>query len=186
MIIHESLHVSKDSRGFCDSSRGFCPDIIISGGQTGADRGALNGALALGIPTGGYAPQGWKTESGACQELGSVYGLIENTSPDYNMRTRVNMEMCDAVIVVARNFDSAGTKWTLEVAFKRCKPLFKVNYPARWPLDTVSLVGDIQSWLCQIRPCVLNVAGNRESKAPGIEEWTCRLIQKIFCDCVSK
>src|SRR4051812_38794183 len=64
-------------------SEKFIPDIVISGGQTGADIGALRAAKALGIATGGYAPLGWRTETGERPSLGIDYGLVESDSADY-------------------------------------------------------------------------------------------------------
>jgi len=64
--------------------------VIISGGQTGADQGALEAASLVGFTTGGFIPKGFKTEKGSMPELGEKYKLVESTSPDYIYRTQLN------------------------------------------------------------------------------------------------
>src|SRR3990167_3791724 len=90
----------------------FCPDMLISGGQSGVDFGALLGANACGILTGGVAPKGWRTESGPKPDLGSVFGLIESHSDNYNARTLENIQIADAIVIIALKFDSPGTALT--------------------------------------------------------------------------
>ncbi len=156
----------------------FIAPLIISGGQDGVDAGGLKGAAACGIPTGGVAPKGWRTESGTHPELGTVYGLVESNSTAYNQRTAQNVELADAVILVARNFYSPGTKLTKQLAIHL--PVFDVPYPTLPRLEDVNLIDDLQFWLAYHKPCVLMIAGNRESVAPGIEKWTENLMTRLF------
>lgn len=162
------------------TSQIFTPDVIISGGQCGADKGALLGAEAVGISTGGYAPKGYRTEDGPQPELLARFGLVEHESTDYNQRTYSNVEMCDAIILVARNFMSAGTLLTMEFARRLGKPLFEVHHPALQRLESEFLLKDIHDWLMYHKPSILNFAGNRESKAKGIENYTKGLVVRLF------
>lgn len=156
------------------------PEIIISGGQLGADCGALIGAMGLGIGTGGIAPTGFRTEDGPRPELGYLFGLVESKHASYGARTRQNVLLADAVIVVAYDFNSTGTHLTIELARENGKPLFQVPYSPHLDLEPYNLIGDIQHWLSQCRPGILMFAGNRESKARGIEQWTAALVQRLF------
>lgn len=158
----------------------FRPDMIISGGQDGADFGGLLGSADCGIPTGGIAPKGWRTESGPRSELGSVFGLTESESENYNVRTRENILICDVVILVARDFDSPGSYTTAELARKHGKPLFPVDFPRLPSLEWPYLVADMRSWLRAHRAGIINVAGNRESKARGIQQWTRQMVIALF------
>ena len=134
---------------------------LISGGQTGADSSIVEVGKKLGIPTGGVVPKGWKTEQGARPELGS-FGFIESDSTDYAVRTRQNVARSDATLLFATNPDSDGTRLTIEHAKHIGKPFLLVD-PFR-----PGAVERVRKWLLATRPEVLNVAGNRESKAPGI------------------
>ncbi len=134
---------------------------IISGGQTGADSCIIVVGERLGIPIGGLVPKGWRTEQGPRPELASL-GFSETTSGDYAVRTRRNVEQSDATLIFAVNPDSDGTRLTIRQARKLGRPLLVVD-PFR--ADAITAV---KAWLNEARPTVLNVAGNRESKAPGI------------------
>jgi hypothetical protein len=134
---------------------------LISGGQTGADSCIIEVGKRLGIPTGGLVPRGWQTEQGpkpALQEL----GFTESSSTDYAVRTRQNVEQSDATLIFAINLDSDGTRLTVDHAKKTGKPFLVVNPFEPGAADAVT------PWLRAKKPAVLNVAGNRESKAPGI------------------
>ena len=148
--------------------------------QSGADLGALKGAREMNIATGGYAPLGYRTEDGPKPNLGRLFGIAESVHSDYATRTRENIDMADVVIVAARHMDSPGTLLTLETARKLGKPLFEVVFPTHAYVENPHIVGDIRSWLNWHRPGILMFAGNRESVARGIEEWTQRLVIKIF------
>lgn len=122
---------------------------IISGGQTGIDRMALEVATELNINTGGYAPKGYRTELGLDKSL-AAYGLREHPSSNYNHRTEVNVMLSDGTIIFG-NQESSGTKKTIEFLDKHHKP-YLINPTA----DEINKF--IQNKL------VLNVAGNRGSK----------------------
>ena len=162
----------------------YIPSLIISGGQTGADMGGLLGARRLGIPTGGVAPKNWYTENGPRPELVN-FGLVESESQSYAVRTEQNMEMCDGVLLVAKNFYSTGSNLTRNLAQQYGKPLFEVPMPTISKLESEYLIRDIRQWLSYHEHAfrgisVLNVAGNRESVARGIAQYTQDLIVRIF------
>ena len=141
---------------------------IISGGQTGADRGGLLVGKILGIPTGGTAPQGWITEQGPYPALGHTYGLVEGP-PGYPERTRLNVVDSDGTLIVG-NIHSPGSQMTLSTCIAEGKPHI-VNPVA--PL--------LVAWLTAHDIKILNVAGNRESKNPGIREQVILLLQEALC-----
>ena len=134
---------------------------LISGGQTGADSCIIAVGKRLGIPTGGQVPRGWQTERGPKPGLQQL-GFTESESTDYAVRTRQNVEQSDATLIFAVNPDSDGTRLTVDHAKKIGKPCLVVNPFEPGANDSVT------PWLCAKKPAVLNVAGNRESKAPGI------------------
>src|SRR3990167_3497441 len=125
----------------------FRPDMIISGGQSGADFGALLGAADCGISTGGIAPKGWRTELGPKPELGSVFGLTESDSENYNVRTLENILICDVVVLIAHDFESPGSYNTAELARLHGKPLFPVPFSHLPSLEWPYTVSDLCLWL---------------------------------------
>jgi hypothetical protein len=146
----------------------FRPDLIISGGQTGADAGALIAAHALGIRTGGYAPKGWLTEVGPAPWLGGVYGLVEHVSDKYVDRTAANIRLADATVIFGR--PSRGSSKTLNLCECEGKPVLWIT--ANTSVERIRF----RLWLARHQPKTLNIAGNRESVTPGIG----KLVQKFL------
>ena len=136
---------------------------IISGGQTGADQGALRAAKACGIATGGYVPKGWRTDEGAAPWLAD-YGLIEHCKSTYNPRTLSNVWESDATLWLG-DHTSPGGKLTCGAASGQ-RGLLRIG---RLSLRVPELAADIiVPWLASNPIRILNVAGNRESTQPGI------------------
>lgn len=123
---------------------------VISGGQTGVDRIALEEAKKLGIPTGGMAPKEWRTEIGADPSL-LEFGLIESTSSSYAERTSWNVENSDGTIIFG-DITSSGSKLTQAT----CESLNK-------PFLTNPSVSEMITWVRDNRIQVINFAGNRLS-----------------------
>lgn len=146
---------------------------IISGGQTGADQGGLLAARDLGIPTGGYAPRGWLTESGPAADLLKPFGLEEATSPRYPHRTAKNVFASDATVLFG-NSNSTGTRLTWRLCRERKHPVYVVSNPAG--MRDADIVG-FRAWLSSNRVRTLNVAGNRESRNPSIGE----AVRRFLC-----
>jgi Circularly permutated YpsA SLOG family len=132
---------------------------IVSGGQTGVDRAALDAALALGFGAGGWCPLGRRSEDG---EIPARYPLVETASDKYPVRTRMNVHDSDATLILTLGEFDSGTRLTAEMARRMGKPCLVVQ------LDGADAIERARSWLAQIRPAVLNIAGPRESKRPGI------------------
>ena len=143
---------------------------IISGGQTGADIGALSAARALGIETGGIAPRGWLTEDGPQESLLRRFGLTECEEDGYPARTRQNIALSDGTLLIGP-YESGGSKLTCDIAIQTSKPLFHVEYPPDND-DDKRRISEFRQWLEHHDIRTLNVAGNRESQSPGIAEFT--------------
>lgn len=131
---------------------------IVSGGQTGADQAALRAAKACGIPTGGWAPRGWLTEDGPAPWLGTDCGLAETRSPSYPERARLNVEYSDGTLWFG-DIESRGYRCTHDAALARFKP-FLIVYAGR------TTPGEVLAWVEARNIRILNIAGNRASKAP--------------------
>lgn len=147
---------------------------IISGGQTGADRAGLDAAKACGIPTGGYAPKGWRV----CLENGkdgsdpslAEFGLIELATRDYPPRTKKNVAESDGTIWFGYAH-SLGGKLTIGECKRLVKPCI-LN-----PSSGLSL----RNWCEQNNIKTLNVAGSRASDFnPNIYETTYNTICEAF------
>ena len=95
------------------------PERIVSGGQTGVDRGALDAAIELGIPHGGWCPCGRLAKDG---EIPARYGLTETESPDYALRTEKNVLDSDGTLILCRGRPRGGTDLTLRLARQHDKP----------------------------------------------------------------
>ena len=133
---------------------------IVSGGQSGVDRAALDAALACGLRIGGWCPSGRRAEDGL---IPARYPLVETPSPRYPQRTAWNVRDSDATLVLTLGELDSGSKLTAEIAQRLGKPCIiatldsyphMIELPARLPFGAAELV--------------LNVAGPRESRCPGI------------------
>lgn len=133
---------------------------IVSGGQTGVDRAALDFAIDRGIPCGGWCPQGRWAEDGV---IDPRFPLIETPSSDPAERTEWNVRDSDGTLVILCGTPIGGTKLTIEIAkSKHQRPIHVVD------LADKPAVEAIRRWIERWRIAVLNVAGPRESQAPGI------------------
>jgi Circularly permutated YpsA SLOG family len=151
---------------------------IVSGGQTGVDQAALRAARAAGIATGGWAPQGWLTESEDGRRnvpapwLGREYALVECGEPGYSARTRANVLGSDGTLWFG-DWMSPGGRTTLDACRLHSKPFLIVFRGATRPSQVVA-------WLGEQGVRVLNVAGNRESRDPGIGERVEQFLGIVF------
>lgn len=147
---------------------------IISGGQTGADRAALDAWRDLGFPTGGYAPKGWRTDTGFAPDL-LTYGLIETDDPSYPYRTQLNVENSDATLIFGR--ESPGTNLTMKICKVKGKMSLWIVYPPIHP--TAFSMGQVFNFLQAVDVKTLNVAGNRERTNPGIYRYVYGFITSL-------
>ncbi len=143
---------------------------MISGGQTGADRAALNAAKALELPTGGQAPSNFWTERGPDRSL-EAFGLQPGGSLAW--RTERNVVGSDATVVF-QTHSSPGSNMTVRIATRHGKPTVVLN---PWSPEAGH---ELQRFLKTYRPSTLNVAGHRESKAPGIGQQVYDLLVRVL------
>jgi hypothetical protein len=134
---------------------------IVSGGQTGVDRAALDVAILLGMPHGGWCPRGRLAEDGV---ISIHYKLEETESARYYVRTELNVKDADGTLILFRRHITSGTALTRRCAEHYRKPLLCIDLgrPAETHRDA------IRDWLMQHQIATLNVAGPRESTSPGI------------------
>ena len=133
---------------------------IISGGQTGVDRGALDAAISLDIPHGGWCPRGRLAEDGSIPDR---YRLRETDSAEYGVRTEQNVLDGDATLILCRGPLRGGTELTLRLARQHGRPHRVVD------LDGETDAVEVRRWLAERQVEILNVAGPRESQSPGIK-----------------
>jgi len=133
---------------------------IVSGGQTGVDRAALDAALACGLAVGGWCPAGRRAEDGA---IPSRYPLVETPSEKYPQRTSWNVRDADATLILTLRELDSGSKLTADVARRLGKPYVVASLNAH--PGTISLAELLPFTLDEV---VLNIAGPRESRCPGI------------------
>lgn len=142
---------------------------IISGGQTGADQGGLFAARDLGIETGGHAPSGWRTETGPAPWL-EKYGLRQSLTHNYNRRTHTNISNADATLIFG-DANSIGSALTLRLCEKGNKKFCIISWRSGSPVPEID---EFVSWVDGVS--ILNVAGNRESRQPGISDMVCEFL----------
>lgn len=134
---------------------------IVSGGQTGVDRAALDVALEFGMPCGGWVPKGRRAEDG---RIADRYPLQESPNAAYAERTRWNVRDSDATLILCRGRPSGGTALTISIAEAMRRPFRIVDLDG--PDDTEAT----RLWIADSAARTLNVAGPRESSTPGIHE----------------
>jgi len=149
------------------------PIKVISGGQTGVDRAALDAAGELGLPTGGWCPRGRRAEDGAIPDH---YPLTELPSAAYGARTRKNIAAADATLILTPTSapPTGGTALTARTAARTNKAHLIAA------LDNPIAADEIRAWLNKVRPAVLNVAGPRESESPGVHDAAFALLLEVL------
>ena len=146
---------------------------IVSGGQTGVDRGALEAAMALGLDFGGWAPHGWIAEDGTIptqhRERMQEHPSMGGRAQDYRERTKANVRDSHATLILVDSLPlSGGTRLTEKTAVSMMRSHKVIA------MSAANAKEEALKWLRQLRglssALVLNVAGPRESKCPGIQE----------------
>jgi hypothetical protein len=135
---------------------------IISGGQTGADRAALDAAIALGIPHGGWLPKGRKTEDGP---LSRRYALRELPSARYRDRTEKNVQAADATLIFSFGPLSGGSALTESLAIRHDRPFLHIDFEH---VDINQAAATVENWLLTWKAKTVNIAGPRASSEPRI------------------
>ncbi len=131
---------------------------VISGGQTGADRAALDAAISWGVPHGGWCPKGRLAEDGPISEK---YHLRETKAEDYAIRTRANVEVADLTLIFSHGPLTGGSLLTQQFAEELQKPCVHIDLLEQ--PDVFQRSEDTDGILLGIEDITLNVAGPRAS-----------------------
>lgn len=143
---------------------------VISGAQTGVDRAALDAAMSLGIDVGGWCPKGRKSERG---KIPARYPVVETPSADYPQRTEWNVRDSDATLILYHNQMTPGTAQTRKLCMNHNKPTMLIDLAhTKEPSRTVV------EWVA--KQAVINIAGPRESKRPGIQAQATTFLTTLF------
>lgn len=145
---------------------------IISGGQTGADQAGLRAAKRFGLETGGWMPKGWLTEDGPRPEFESLYGMRKHESASYRDRTIANIRTAETTLLFG-DPRTPGGKLAMSILADVRLPYTVIGSPGYASPETIAR--------CVIERNnfkTINIAGNRESKAPGIGAW----VEAYLCD----
>jgi hypothetical protein len=142
-------------------------DRIVSGGQTGVDRAALDAALERGIPCGGWCPPGRAAEDGSIPGRYPLTETPESSGPEApdvpnSQRTAWNVRDSDGTLVLTRGEPDRGTALTIRLAGQSGKPYLVAELAGQ------PRAADVRHWVQAHGIRVLNVAGPRESSSPGI------------------
>lgn len=135
---------------------------IVSGGQTGADRAALDFAIEQDIPHGGWAPRGREAEDG---EIPARYQLTELADGGYRQRNKRNVADSDGTLILNLGALDGGTFATQGFAQRQHKPCLVVQMDDG---ELATHAAQVRQWLRHHHIHTLNVAGPRESKRPGV------------------
>jgi hypothetical protein len=148
---------------------------VISGAQAGADRAGLDFAIEAGLEHGGFVPRGRKAEDGRIDDR---YQLVELPSASYPTRTKRNVRESDgtAIFSLAPQL-SGGSALTLTYANSIKKPVIHLHASAKGRLDPADQLID---FITSHRITVLNVAGPRASKEPGVYEFTLEALRRYW------
>ena len=147
---------------------------IVSGGQTGADRAALDWAIAHQIPHGGWCPKGRLAEDNI---IPSRYNLTETPSSEYSERTQWNVRDSDGTVVFSISEEIfAGTLLTVELAEKYEKPYIHIHRK----LTYGNIINQFQLFLLKFEIVNLNVAGSRASDEPEVYQFVREILDRAF------
>jgi len=149
---------------------------IVSGGQTGVDRAALDFAISRGIEHGGWVPRGRKAEDGP---VPPSYNVAETKTRRYAERTRRNVLDSDGTLLIYEGRISGGTALTRLVALHAGKPYMAIDISKTEAAGAAKAIGQ---WIGRNNISFLNVAGPRESQRPGIYARARALLELLFSD----
>lgn len=148
---------------------------IVSGGQTGVDRAALDAAIKLGVPHGGWCPKGRKAEDG---KLADCYELVETESDEYSERTKHNIRDSDGTLIIVASTPikvTDGTILTINEVKEKAKPYLIVDLSEKDKINE-----KIAYWIRDNNIKILNIAGPRESQSPGIYESSSKIFLELL------
>ena len=144
---------------------------IVSGGQAGVDRAALDAAMAAGLEVGGWCPKGRRAEDSPIPDR---YPLTETKCNKYRTRTRWNVRDSDATLILCEGEPSGGTALTIQFCEQLNKP-FMIISPSSTDFKAVN------EWLLSQQVKVLNVAGPRERIDAQIYDISLQWLSRLIC-----
>lgn len=154
---------------------------IVSGGQTGVDRAALDCAIKFNIAHGGWCPYGRQAEDGIIPEyynLKEAPGLTFEENLDQNIiykkRTELNVHDSDGTLIIINHAPIGGTLYTFNMVEKYQKPYFIINISVNYKINNIA------DWIIQNNISILNVAGPRESQMPGIYHISYNILDRLL------
>lgn len=153
---------------------------IVSGGQTGVDQAALEVAIKLNIPLGGWCPKGRLAENGT---IPVKYPLVETESSDYSVRTKLNIRDSDGSLILVPKIPiqtTDGTMLTLQEVKQQQKPHLIIDLSKK---PNVEL---IVHWVSENNIKILNIAGPRESQSPGINQLSAKYLEQAIATLLAK
>ena len=147
---------------------------IISGGQTGVDQAALDVAIELGIPHGGWIPKGRKTENGA---LPDKYRLKEMPTSSYAKRTEQNIIDSEGTLVISPGPLTGGSELTRKTAILHDRPCIHIDLVT---LNTLQAIKTVRSWIVHHGIEILNIAGPRAGENPEIYDMAVKTLKAVL------
>lgn len=146
---------------------------VMSGGQTGVDRAALDVALANDIACGGWCPKGRMAEDGP---LDARYPLVETTAPSPTQRTEWNVRDADGTLIITWGPPTGGTFRTAAVAKRMKKAVLTIDMTQNPTVETVV------EWIAKHNIHVLNIAGPRASEVQNAYEDSKAFLLKLLVE----
>ena len=149
---------------------------IISGGQTGTDRAALDFAIRHNVSHGGWVPKGRKAEDG---RIPDIYQLQETPTDSYRARTEQNVVDSDGTLIISHGelIRRSGSAYTVQMARKYRRPWLHLDMDR---LSVERAAQMVQSWVTENKIEVLNVAGPRQSEDPAIYDTALKILRAAF------
>lgn len=147
---------------------------IVSGGQTGADRAALDFAIDNDIPHGGWVPRGRLAEDGMIPDR---YHVSETSAPAYAERTEKNVVDADGTLILSHGPLAGGSELTFKLAARHGRPCLHMDLNT---VDEFNAAFEIMHWIRRHGIGILNVAGSRASKDPDIYHATFNILETVY------
>ena len=147
---------------------------IISGGQTGADRAALDAAIKLDLAHGGWVPKGRRAEDGI---IPATYQLQEMRTSSYPRRTEKNVLEADGTLIFSHGSLTGGSRLTRDYAVRHKRKHLHIDLLRIPAFQSVRMISD---WIVENHIEVLNVAGSSASKDPDIYGKTIEILTGVY------
>ncbi len=147
---------------------------LVSGGQTGVDRAALDAALAAKVPCGGFCPKGRRAEDGV---IPARYPVQESLSRSYIVRTVQNLLSTEATVIFHAGPLCGGTRQTAAYARLHARPLLLLDAAQ---IEPEQAARQLRAFCRREKVRILNVAGPRASQAPALGAFVRQTLERFF------